>query len=198
MSRRRSFRILLKAASEQPANRAASPPVNGEIGLSRRTEARTSVTVVALERAAARQHFVEHAAERPDVGALVDALAARLLRAHVRGRAHDDARAGRRGVVIVGDCVTMAPPRRSGSSSLGQAEVEHLDRAVGRDLDVGRLQVAMDDALLVRRLERLGDLPGDGQRFVQWKRPLRDAVGERRSFDQLQDERADALASSRP
>ncbi|HSC25848.1 MAG TPA: hypothetical protein VLD67_01160 [Vicinamibacterales bacterium] len=36
------------------------------------------------KRCSARQHLVEHAAERPDVGAFVDELAARLLRAHVR------------------------------------------------------------------------------------------------------------------
>ena len=39
-----------------------------------------------------------------------------------------------------------------------------------RDLDVGGLEVAMDDALLVRGFERVGDLPRDRQR-----------VGERRS-----------------
>ena len=32
----------------------------------------------------------------------------------------------------------------------------------------------MDDALLVRRFERLGDLPGDRQRFVEGNRPARD------------------------
>ena len=37
------------------------------------------------------QHFVQHAAERPDVGPLVDRLAPRLLRAHVGGRAENDA-----------------------------------------------------------------------------------------------------------
>src|SRR5262245_37946084 len=36
------------------------------------------------ERGAAREHLVEHASERPDVGALVDRFASCLLRAHVR------------------------------------------------------------------------------------------------------------------
>ena len=43
-------------------------------------------------------------------------------------------------------------------------------RAVGADLDVRGFQVAVDDALLVRGLEGVGDLPGDGQ-----------GVGERNS-----------------
>ena len=34
----------------------------------------------------------------------------------------------------------------------------------------------MDDALLVRGFERLGDLPGDGQRFVERDRATRDAL----------------------
>ena len=44
---------------------------------------------------------------------------------------------------------------------LGQAEVEDLYRAVGRDLDIGRLQVAVDDAFFVRRVERVRDLARD-------------------------------------
>ena len=45
--------------------------------------------VVAREGPAAGQHLVEHAAERPDVGALVDRLALGLLRRHV-GRGAED------------------------------------------------------------------------------------------------------------
>ena len=44
------------------------------------------------KRALARQHLVEHAAKRPDIGAFVHRQPARLLRAHVRRRAEDDAR----------------------------------------------------------------------------------------------------------
>jgi len=49
---------------------------------------------------------------------------------------------------------------------LGEPEVEHLDLAVRSQLDVGRLQVAVDDALLVRFLEGLGDLLRNDDRFV--------------------------------
>ena len=44
---------------------------------------------LALERRAAREALEQHAAERPDVGAPVDRLAARLLGAHVGGGAED-------------------------------------------------------------------------------------------------------------
>ena len=50
----------------------------------------------------------------------------------------------------------------------------------------------MDDALLVRRFERVGDLPRDRQRLVERQRPARDAIGQRVALDQLQDERARA------
>ena len=63
---------------------------------------------------------------------------------------------------------------------LRETEIQHLDRAVGADLDVGRLQIAMDDALLVRGFERLGDLLRDRQRLVERNRALRDAIRERR------------------
>jgi hypothetical protein len=65
-------------------------------------------------------------------------------------------------------------------------------------LDVGGLQVAMDDALLVRRLERLRDLPRNRQRFVHWNRALSDSIGERRTVDELQDERVHVAESSNP
>ena len=83
-------------------------------------------------------------------------------------------------------------------ASLGQAEVEHLDGAVGPDLDVGRLEIAMNDALLVRGFERLGDLPRDRERLVERERPARDAVGERLALDQLHHERVRPPLSSKP
>ena len=59
-------------------------------------------------------------------------------------------------------------------------------------------EIAMDDALLVRRFERLGDLLRDRQRLVERNRPLRDAVGQRRPLDQLHHQRGRPSASSRP
>ena len=62
----------------------------------------------------------------------------------------------------------------TGSERFREAEVEHLDRAVAPHLHVRRLQVAMDDALLVRGLERVGDLPRDRQRLGDRNRPAAD------------------------
>ena len=51
----------------------------------------------------------------------------------------------------------------------------------------------MDDPLLVRRLERLGDLARDRQRLLDRDRSARDPIGERRPFDQLEHQRLDAV-----
>ena len=56
---------------------------------------------------------------------------------------------------------------------LRQPEVQHLDRAIASDLDVGGLEVAMDDALLVRRVQGIGDLSCVAERGVERQRALR-------------------------
>ena len=116
-----------------------------------------------------RQHLVEHDTERPDVRALVDGLALRLLWRHVGGSAKDDAhlRHRRRGEGRESSTSAhCASPVAAGAvHRLGESEIQHLHRAVIADLDVGRLEIAMNDPVLVRRFERVGDLPGDRQRF---------------------------------
>ena len=47
----------------------------------------------------------------------------------------------------------------------------------------------MDDAVLVRGFERLGDLPRHRQRLVDGEGAARDSIGERRAFDQLHHQR---------
>ena len=51
----------------------------------------------------------------------------------------------------------------------------------------------MDDPLLVRFAERLGDLAGDLEARAQRQRAVREPVGERRSLDQLEHQRADRV-----
>ena len=70
------------------------------------------------KRVARRQHLVEHASEREDVGALVERLAARLFRAHIGNGAQDNAalrrvRRHRRRIAL-------------GDQRFRQAKVEHL------------------------------------------------------------------------
>ena len=57
-----------------------------------------------------------------------------------------------------------------GIHRLRQTEVQHLHRAVGADFDIGWLEVAVNDALLVRGFEGLGDLARDRQRVAERER----------------------------
>ena len=94
----------------------------------------------------------------------------------------------------VGECDSLAGPGRAalGRVGLGQAEVQHLHLAVGRDLHVRGLQVAMDDAVLVGLLERLRDLLRDGERFVEWDRAALQPVREVLALDEFHREEVDA------
>jgi hypothetical protein len=94
------------------------------------------------------------------------------------------------GDVIVGDieraCRAEAPFAEAGSSAFASPK---------SDLHVGRLQVAVNDALCVGRFERLRDLPGDRERLVDRDRAFGHAVGERWPFDQLHDQGGHAVRS---
>ena len=110
--------------------------------------------------------------------------AARLLGAHVT-------RACRASAPLRVSSVSVGR-RRSASARrdqrLGEAEVEHLDLAVGRDLDIRRLQIAMDDARLVRGVERLGNLPRRCLSASASGRPASMRSASVSPFDELQDE----------
>ncbi len=100
--------------------------------------------------------LVEHQAQREDVGGGGDRLGARLLGRHVPGRAQEHAR--------VRDAATGDRPAAGGSwQQPDQAEVEHLDVAVGADHQVLGLDVAVDDARGVGRSKRRGHLPDQRQ-----------------------------------
>ena len=60
-----------------------------------------------------------------------------------------------------------------------QAEIENLDLAVHAPDDVLRLQIAMDDAALVRGGERRGDVDQRGDEPVRRQRPIAELVAQR-------------------
>ena len=115
--------------------------------------------VVAAHRRLAGDHLVHHRAERVEIGAGVGLLRARLLRRNVEQRSHDGA-----GRAVL--------ERRLRLGELGQAEVEHLHVAVGPQHDVFRLDVAVDDAGVVRGGERAGDADGDVEHFAGIEPPF--------------------------
>ena len=61
--------------------------------------------------------------------------------------------------------------------------------SVGADLDVGRLEIPMDDPLLMGGFEGLGDLTRNLKRAFETEWAPAQAIGERFSLDQLHDEK---------
>ena len=75
------------------------------------------------------------------------------------------------GEVMVGDAVASGLPTDTGSRAFAKPKSSTFTVPSGADFDIRRLQIAMDDPLLVRRFDRLGDLRRDRQRVVDRNRP---------------------------
>ena len=118
----------------------------------------SSARFCAVERALAGEELVEDEAERVDVAARRDLAAGELLGRHVGRRAGADR--------FTGDA--------------GEAEVGDADLAAAVEHDVRRLEIAMDDAALVRGGESGADLPRDLERAIF--REAADAAEQRREI----------------
>ena len=106
----------------------------------------------AVERQRPDQHFIEQDAERIDVAARVhvDGRQLCLLGAHVLGRAEKAPELGEQG-----------PLGQRLRDRLRDAEVDDARDGMvvsDRDQHIGRLQVAVNDALLVRMLDAVAEL----------------------------------------
>jgi hypothetical protein len=155
---------------------------------------------VAVEGHHAGQHLVQDAAQRVLIRASVDLAAHRLFRRHVVRRAHD--RAGQGQAVVTTAVVAIdgrltdrrhrvgtdhrypAAARQVGVGGRHDvraprdAKIDDLDAVLGAVLfdekDVFGLEIAMDDALVVNRLQAGGDLHGDATGAQRIQRPLGD------------------------
>ena len=134
-----------------------------------------------LEREPPREHPVQDHAERVDVARGRSGLSGRLLRRHVRSR--PDERSG------FGQRVHTGHPR--------DAEVRDLRAALLVEEDVGGLQVAVDQTVLMRMCEAGSDLGRDCLRLpVAYRLARAEALLERAAGHVLEDhERPPALDS---
>ena len=112
---------------------------------------------LALERLLARQHLVEHRAEREDVRARVGLAAFELLRRHVLKRPED--RALRREARAASSAASTGPPPTPAGSPADVQQSSPAPKSSSfapalRQHDVAGLQVAMDDARAMRLVER--------------------------------------------
>ena len=121
---------------------------------------------------------------------MVAGIAAHLLGSHVADRAEEAAGLRRRrrqrlGVLVGGGIA----PRHARRHQLDQAEVEDLHQSVAREEDVLRLEVAVDDAALVRRGEAAGELPGVVDGLARRQRAvLAKARAQRLALEELRDD----------
>ena len=97
---------------------------------------------VARESASSGEHLVEHAPERKDVGTRVGALPAHLLRRHVADRPDHHTPLG------LSELCRVVPGLPHWFCR--EPEVENLYLTVTGDKDVVGLEIAMNDAAIVR------------------------------------------------
>jgi hypothetical protein len=121
-----------------------------------------------------REHFVQHGAQRVDVGDGRDRLASHLLGAHVIRR-HQQ-RPGR--------CRRRC--RRIGREQFRDTEIEQFRDAVGGDEDISWLEISMDDQVLMRVLHCIADLSEQLQPLFDRQLPLPAPVRDRHAFDVLE------------
>ena len=123
------------------------------------------------ERRRARENLVEHDGERIEIAALVALAAAALLGRHIERRA--DRRAGAR--------------HAHAALHAGDAEVHDLHAPVIADHQIGRLNVAMDHAHLMRIGDAVGGLRDNGEALLDAERSaaLAQHIVERAAAHQL-------------
>ena len=185
--------ILREARADDAIERGVHQRLRGRDRRRVLLQNRAEETRLALadERAPAREHLVEDAAKRPDVRARVGLFALHHLRRHVlirsenrplhcQRRRHRRGRRHQRGGGRAGG--------RSAGHDLREAEVEELDPG-RREHHVAGFQVAVEDALAVRRVQRARDLNGPRQRLLDRNRSLRDTRRQRLALEVLHDEK---------
>src|SRR4029450_660402 len=128
-----------------------------------------------LERALPGQHLVEDGTEREQIAARIGLLTLDLLRRHVANRPDDHA---------VGGHIGITDRRGRSRFEFRQAKIKQL-RATASQHDVGRLQVAMNDAVSMGVVERAGDLDRVRQCDIQWQRSFLETRGRCVSLEVL-------------
>jgi hypothetical protein len=79
-------------------------------------------------------------------------------------------------------------------AAFGETKVENLHDTIRRDLDVRRLQIAMDDAFVVSGLEGVGDLPRHRERIGNRDRATAQTVRQGLTFDEFEHQGSDPFA----
>ncbi len=136
-------------------------------------------------------HFVQHGAERKKIAARVEFLAANLFGRHVGDGAHSGPGAGEHilriacGVGRSSHRFTYARAARVRRQQFCQAEIENFRVAAAGDEKVGGLDVAMNDALGVRGVQRVGDFDADVEQAFHFQRAAVHGVLQRGAVEKF-------------
>ncbi len=171
----RALIALLRRLGEQPHHDVRERPRHARIddrgrhGFAHQVVAHQIERIGLVEGGTARGELVQRRAERIEVGALIHraAGAARLLGSEVHEGADD----------LAFPCVLPARPGRAGRHRM--IEVDQNGLASGRENDVGRIDVPVDDAGPMDSVEYAGELRGQLDRRSRFGRPGAQHVRER-------------------
>ena len=164
---RPGFRILVQHARQQPGQ------IGWQLGAQGRCRDRCFIDhpvnngrqAVAIEGILPGEHFVQHGTQRKNIRASIYLASHCLFRRHVARRAEHLSDVG---IVAVDE--------------MGDPEIGQLDAsAPPGDDDVGGLDVAVDDVVLVRERQRLGHLRGGIEHQIQRHRALVHEIAQGRA-----------------
>ena len=143
-----------------------------------------------LQGALPHHQLAEEHPQGPHVSLAGDVLVQPLLRRHVGGRPPHpplllvQQHLGGVEVILGGDL--FPGPVLLPADDVGQAEIQHPDAAVPGDLDIFRLEVPVQDAVLVGLFQGLGNGPGHALGLLQPRRRLLDALAQGLALQVLQ------------
>jgi len=149
---------------------------------------------VAAKCGAASRHLIENNTEAEEIAASVKLTAACLFGRHVGDGAESSSGAGEMGFI---DCVVVvlraaggcfARDGRFAGKGLSETKIENFCLSTRSDEEVGRLDVAMNDALQVSGVKRVSSLNSEGQSFVERKRLTGDGVLEGLAVQKFHDD----------
>ena len=140
---------------------------------------------VSLERLLPRRHFVKHQTERKQIRTRIQVFAAHLFGRHISYRAERGPRARQIRVRAHGYAARRYCLAHVLRHQLCQPKIEHLCLPALGDKNIRGLNVAMDDSLAVRRLERVGDVDADFEQCVELHRLAVDAMLQRHALQQF-------------
>ncbi len=154
---------------------------------------KNSAGSIAPERKNSGSHFVKHDAEREQVRTTVQFLAQDLLGRHVGDGSQGGAGTGEmlwRGKRGAGVRHSRC---RGGGIQLSQPEIENLGMAALGHKNVCWLDIAMDDAFGVRRVESVGNFDGNLKNAFQLYRTALDGVFEGHAIEEFHGDECFAL-----